>query len=137
MRLRWHRLRSGELDHELIWLLVSVTAAALAALWFALSLPWPRCTFLALTGLPCVTCGATRAAMAFLYGDLAAAWHFNPLASVLLGALALFDLYAAAVLITRAPRLRISLTSRLAPRLVAAVAIFAGLLNWGYLLRRL
>ena len=135
MRFHWRHLRAGELDHELIWLLVSVTAAVGAAFWLSLGLPWPRCTFLAVTGLPCFTCGATRAAMALLQADFSAAWLFNPLVFIVLCGLAVFDVYAAAVLITRAPRLRISMTNRSTSRVVAAVAGFAALLNWGYLLR--
>jgi hypothetical protein len=134
MRFHWRRLRAGELDHELIWLLVSVATAVLGTAWLRFGLPWPRCTFLAVTGLPCVTCGATRAAVAFLAGDTIGAWLMNPLVAVLLCVLVLFDLYAAAVLIARAPRLRISLTHPSAWRGIAAAAVLVGLLNWTYLL---
>jgi hypothetical protein len=137
MRFHWRRLHAGELDHELIWLLVSVATAAIGAAWLALRLPWPRCTFLAVTGLPCLTCGATRAAVAFLAGDLGGAWLMNPLVTVLLCALVVFDLYAAAVLIACAPRLRISLTHPSAWRGVAAAVVVVGVLNWAYLLRTL
>lgn len=136
MRLQWRRLRPGELDHELIWLLVSVTAAAVAAMWLALGLPWPRCTFLAVTGLPCFTCGATRSSLAFLYGDFAGAWQLNPLIFAALCALAVFDLYAAAVLITRSPRLRIGFAYARAGRIAAAGAVIAAGANWIYLLAR-
>ena len=136
MRLQWRRLRPGELDHELIWLLVSVTAAGCAALWLRLGLPWPQCTFLAVTGLPCFTCGATRASLAFLQADFELAWRLNPLIFAGLCALVVFDLYAAAVLITRAPRLRISFTYRPAARVVAAVAVAIAGVNWLYLLTR-
>lgn len=137
MRLHWRPLRPGELDHELIWLLVSVAAAGLGMMWLALHFPWPRCTFLAVTGLPCFTCGATRAAVAFLNADIDAAWRFNPLISVLLAALLVFDLYAVTVLLSGAPRLRISLANRTAPRVIVAVAVLIVLLNWGYLLTTL
>ena len=136
MRLQWRRLRPGELDHELIWLLVSVTAAGFAVLWLRLGLPWPQCTFLAVTGLPCFTCGATRASLAFLQTDFALAWRLNPLVFAGLCTLVLFNLYAAAVLITRAPRLRISSTYRRAARMVAAAAGVTAGANWLYLLTR-
>jgi hypothetical protein len=134
MRLHWRRLRRGELDHELIWLAVSVAAALLAGAWLALRLPWPRCTFLALTGLPCFTCGATRAGIAFLSGDFVAAWQFNPLVFVSLCGVVLFDLYAVAVLVGRLPRLRVSLSQRRVGRVLAAVLLSAAALNWAYLL---
>ena len=40
--------------------------------------PVYTCAFRFLTGLPCPTCGATRAALALLTGHLADAWGFNP-----------------------------------------------------------
>ena len=132
MRVYWRRLGPGELDHELLWLAVSVTSAALGAAWFALHLPWPRCHFRALFDIPCFTCGATRSAIALLHGDLPAAWSWNPLALIAMLAIAIFDLYALAVLVTRAPRLRISFGRAKWPLLMLLFA--AGALNWAYLL---
>ena len=132
MRVYWRRLRPGELDHELIWLLVTVTGAAIGAAWLAMHLPWPRCNFRALFGIPCVTCGSTRAATALLNGDVATAWAWNPLATVAMLAIAVFDLYALCVLVGRAPRLRVHLGSAKWP-LVGMIAT-AGALNWLYLL---
>jgi hypothetical protein len=134
MRLLW-RLRSApEPDHELIWLAVSVAAIAGAAVWLALALPWPKCPFLATTGLPCVTCGATRSTIAFLHGNLLAALRWNPLAFVALCGLVAFDLYAAVVLAGRMPRLRIvdwTIMEKNAAR-IAVISLLA--LNWIYLL---
>ena len=135
MRVQFRRLRPGELDHELLWLLVSVAAAGSMALWLALHLPWPLCTFRSITGLPCFTCGSTRAGIAFLQGDLGMAWRFNPLMSLAMGGMALFDLYALGVLLTGAPRLRIAL-SRFSARGVVALLGAAALVNWIYLLRQ-
>jgi hypothetical protein len=41
----------------------------------------PRCIFRAWTGAPCPTCGTTRAAIAFLGGNLTEALATNPLAT--------------------------------------------------------
>lgn len=136
MRVELRRLRPGELDHELIWLLVTVSAALLACAWLALHLPWPRCTFRALTGLPCVTCGATRSSLAFLHGNLATAWRFNPLVFVGLWAIAIFDLYALGVLSMRARRARVVSSNPRTRRWVLAAVVLAGLANWIYLLRQ-
>ena len=38
----------------------------------------PACPFRAVTGLLCPACGGTRMAYDLLHGDLAAAWHDNP-----------------------------------------------------------
>ena len=136
MRFQWRRLRPGELDAELIWLCVTAAAAILGAIWLALQLPLPQCSFRTFTGVPCVTCGATRAGAALLEGDALTAWRLNPLVFVALTSVAVFDLYALAVLLARSRRLRVGLTA--APARWAVVAISGGavVLNWIYLLRR-
>jgi hypothetical protein len=136
MRFQWRRLRPGELDAELIWLCVTVASAALGLIWLALQLPVPRCTFRTITGVPCVTCGATRAAIALAEGELSAAFWLNPLVFVGMAAVALFDLYALVVLVTRAPRLRVALPARRARPILVAISCGALLLNWIYLLRQ-
>jgi Protein of unknown function (DUF2752) len=134
MQFLRRRLAPGETDHELLWLSVSAGSLVCAAVWLALGLPWPRCVFHDLTGLPCLTCGATRCTIAFLHGNFIAAWTWNPLAFLALGGVALFDLYALIVLVFRAPRLRIVAFTRRAKNFarLAAIAILA--LNWIFLL---
>jgi hypothetical protein len=134
MRLVSRRLAPGEFDHELVWLTVSVTAIGAGAGWLWLGLDWPRCPLLAMTGYPCLTCGATRCAIAFGHGHMSQAWLWNPLALLGICGLVLFDLYAAIVLGAGLPRLR--LTNWTSPeKKVARIAIIALILaNWIYLL---
>ncbi len=120
---------------ELIWLLVTVSGAAGILLWLSLPLPWPQCTFRALFGIPCLTCGATRAALAFLHGNFLSAWRFNPMAALGFGLIALFDAYAFAVLASRAPRLRPAFAGQNQRRAAAGLIVSAALVNWIYLLR--
>jgi hypothetical protein len=128
------RLAPQELDHELLWLLVSLGAFVSLAFWLTAGLPTPQCAFQSLTGLPCPTCGATRAAWQFLHGHFAASLFFNPLAFLGYCAIALFDLYAAGVLLLRSPRLRIRNFTR-AEKLVIRGSILALFVcNWLYLL---
>jgi Protein of unknown function (DUF2752) len=66
------------------WLRLGLAAAVLLAL-LGLALlrparPFLPCGFHALSGLPCLFCGGTRAARAILHGDLQAAIYLNPLA---------------------------------------------------------
>jgi Protein of unknown function (DUF2752) len=134
MRLRVRRLAPGELDHELIWLSVSLSSLALAAGWLAIGLPWPRCMFHEITGFPCATCGMTRCAIQFFHGHLLAALKWNPLVFAFLCSVIAFDLYAFAVLVTRAPRLRICL-HRPGAKTFARISLISALaLNWVYLL---
>lgn len=65
----------------LLWLAAAVSAVALKPIWLAIAPLLRPCVFRTVTGIPCPTCGTTRAATAFLHGDLAAAVTANPLAA--------------------------------------------------------
>ena len=134
MQLLWRPIEPRETDHELIWLSVSLVSLGLAAVWFALRLPWPVCLFHALTGHPCVTCGATRSAIAFFHGQFFAAWNWNPLAFLFYCALSIFDAYAFVVLVTRAPRLRITHATATEKNFVRVAVVVLLAMNWIYLL---
>jgi Protein of unknown function (DUF2752) len=118
----------------MIWLLVSVGVLAGGAAWLAMGLAWPQCPFLAMTGLPCLTCGVTRATIAVCHGDFLSAFWWNPLAFVALCGVAVFDVYAAVVLLGRTPRLRIVDWTRMEKNVVRIAIVCAILLNWLYLL---
>jgi len=107
-----------------------------AAVWFALGLPWPHCIFLAVTGHPCLTCGATRAAIAFFHLDFWSAWKWNPLVFAALCGLSIFDAYAFAVSVIRAPRLRIVQFTPSEKSFLRLIAVILLLSTWIYLLSR-
>ena len=134
MRVVWRRMPAAGFDHELIWLALSLTALAggAASLWIGLR--WPQCPFLAMTGWPCLTCGATRSTIALLHGDLLRAFSWNPLAFLALCGVAVFDVYAAIVLLGRLPRLRIVDATRTERNVVHVAVVSALLVNWIYLL---
>jgi Protein of unknown function (DUF2752) len=134
MRLVWRRISPAEFNHELVWLAVSVAALIGGAVWLGLGLPGLRCPFLAVTGYPCLTCGATRCTIALLHGNVSLAWSWNPLAFVALCGVALFDLYAAMVLLTRWPRLRIVEWTRAEKNAVRIAVLVLIVVNWAYLL---
>src|SRR3954462_11119211 len=106
MRLVWRRIPPDNLNHELVWLAVSVAALVGGAVWLRVGFPSLRCPFLAVTGYPCLPCGATRCAIAFLHGNVGAAWSWNPLAVAGVVGEAFFEACGAMVVVTRAPRLR-------------------------------
>lgn len=134
MRLVWRRVPPEGSDHELIWLGVSLAAAIGGAIWLGLGIPMLRCPFLTVTGYPCLTCGATRCSIALVHGNFLAAWLWNPLAFVALCGVALFDVYAAIVLIARSPRLRFVDWTRTEKNAVRIVVVAIILANWIYLL---
>src|SRR5438094_10276618 len=96
-------LAPGETNHELLWLSVSSGGLALAAIWLALKLPWPHCLFHALTSHPCLTCGATRSAVAFFHARFFTALESNPLEFLFYCGLSIFNLYARAVTVILQP----------------------------------
>jgi hypothetical protein len=134
MRIRVQRLAPGEIDHELIWLSVSLVSLGLAAAWLTVGLPWPRCAFHEITGLPCITCGMTRCGTQFFHGHFLVALKWNPLVFMALCSLTVFDLYAVATLAARAPRLRIFFHKQTAKTFARIAVISALVLNWIYLL---
>ena len=134
MRIMARRLVPGEIDHELIWLSATMASVGGAVGWFALGLPWPRCAFHELTGLPCVTCGMTRCAIQFFHGHFPAAWKWNPLVFAFLCGVTAFDLYAFVTLAMRVPRLRIAHFNQCEKIFIRASVVALLALNWIYLL---
>lgn len=53
----------------------------------------PACTFRQVTGVPCPSCGATRAGLALAQGDLMVALSYNPLVVIGLGILFGWSVY--------------------------------------------
>jgi hypothetical protein len=131
--MRWRHLRSGEPDHELIWLSVSVASALIAWLWLRSGFPTPICVFHEMTGFACPGCGATRCVRNVMRGDLIAAFLMNPVVFITGAFFALYDAYAATVLALRLPRVRFDPI----PTWLCATARFGIpaliLLNWGWL----
>lgn len=134
MQLARRRLAPGELDHELVWLSVSIGSLGLAVAWLAIGLPWPHCLFHDLTGFPCLTCGATRSAIAFLHGNFLTALKWNPLVFAALCGLSVFNVYAVAALVFHAPRLRIHHFTPVEKLCIRGSVVALLLANWIYLL---
>ena len=114
-----------------IFLAIGVLGAAAVAVLHLDRLPILVCLFRAATGIPCLTCGATRAAALLATGDLSGAFAMNPLATA--GALALVPWGLADLVLL--PRGR-ALAVELAPSAAWAargLAVAAVLVNWGYL----
>ena len=134
MQISCQRLGPNEIDHEFVWLSVSVGSLGLAIAWFAVGLPWPRCVFHDLTGLPCLTCGATRAVIEFLHGHFVAALKWNPLVFVAVCGLSVFNAYAFVVLMGRARRLRMANLTNMEKKIARLSTLALLGANWIYLL---
>jgi hypothetical protein len=132
MRVRWRALRAGEVDHEALWSAVIAAGAVVGLVWLTVLGPLPiGCLFKIVSGFPCPTCGFGRAFAALWSGDVVAAFRSNPAAPTgVLGAM-VYLAYALAVILARAPRLRIEVTPDPARLLrCAAVAAMATLWVW-------
>lgn len=95
-------------------------------------LPFAICAFKALTGLPCPTCGSTRAVARLARLDLAGAFEMNPLATAAAAGLLAWGLLDLLLLARgRALGLEMSPTAGRVLRVAAVAAIVA---NWAYLI---
>jgi uncharacterized protein DUF2752 len=110
---------------------IGVLAAAAVGLLHLDALPITVCFFKLVTGLPCATCGSTRALGRLFHGDLAGALAMNPLATA--GMLALLPWAAAdLMLLTRGKAFGLELGPS-AARVARVAAVVAVFVNWAYL----
>ncbi len=95
-------------------------------------LPFALCYLKLTTGLPCPTCGSTRALGRLFALDVRGALAMNPAATLAAAALALWAL-ADLALLPRRRALGVQLAPRTA-RALRALAVAAVVLNWVFLL---
>jgi hypothetical protein len=124
--------RPGATPLGAIFLACGIAMAAGVGLLHLDRLPVAFCAFKALTGLPCLTCGTTRAFARLFTLDLPGAVAMNPLAAAVALALVPWGL-ADLVLLARGRALALEVSPGVAPFLrVAAVTVVAA--NWAYLI---
>jgi hypothetical protein len=126
------RAKADAMPLGAIFLAIGTVAALAVAVLHLDRLPIAVCLFHAVTGLPCLTCGATRALGDLVAGDVPGALAMNPLAT--LGAFALIpwgigDL----ALMTRGRALSLELAPP-AARVLRVAVVLAVIANWAYLI---
>jgi hypothetical protein len=131
-------LAAGEPDHERTWLLVGLATILAWLLAEAVLLPAMRvagvaCPWKAITGWPCLTCGATRALRALGAGAFATAFRLNPLVTLTAVLWVVWTAQAAVTWTFGLRRWRVSWADAdlTAMRWTAAVSVAA---SWGFLL---
>jgi hypothetical protein len=136
MTYEWRHLHPRELDQERLWVSLALAITAILALGQVSSqfeIPIPLCPLKHITGIPCPTCGGTRAVKALAHGAVLAALRWNPLVAI--AALAAIPVlaYAAYVILFRSPRVRLMLAPA-DQRLLRTAAWIAILANWAFLI---
>jgi hypothetical protein len=124
--------RPGATPLGAIFLVCGIVIAAAVGLLHLDRLPVTLCAFKVATGLPCLSCGTTRAFARLFTLDVRGAVAMNPLAAAVALAVVPWGL-ADLVLAARGRALALEISPGLAPAVrVAAVATVA--LNWAYLI---
>jgi len=114
------------LSIHVVWALILVTAL-LASRFLQSS----TCMFHELTGLPCLTCGSSRAVQALFAGDFLGMLYFNPLVILFCGVLFFFSLFKLLEFIFRFEiRVNVNRKFSFAARMTAITLIAA---NWLFL----
>lgn len=131
MKIRIEKYDGSRIYH-LIWgpiaLLILVTAGILKDLAVFL----PHCLFHQVTGLPCLTCGMTRAAIYLSEFNLPLSFHYNPLLPIVFFSLLLFSsLHLVGYLSSKRIELALSSADK---RIIRISVIVAVLGNWAYLI---
>ncbi len=110
-------------------ILCAAAAALVLRVMKELGLDYLPCGIRAVTGFNCLTCGATRATLALMRGDVAGAFWYNPLYTVFLGWVGYLYIRLAISLIKRPYRPYRPKMSRKHAFLMAAMAILFTILR--------
>lgn len=80
--MRWRPATREERQLAWLWAAAALSAIALRPFWLLIAPILPACPLRTLTGVPCPTCGSTRAGLSLAQGDPLGALHLNPLATL-------------------------------------------------------
>jgi uncharacterized protein DUF2752 len=131
MRVIFKRRNRGQIDFGIIY--GGIVLAVLFIPWFypVLSMS-PSCAFRGLAGVPCPTCGSTRAIVHLSHGEITSALAMNPIVSLVIVLSVLYFFYSVITQAFDCPRIGFILTER--EKNAARVAAMLLLLtHWGWL----
>jgi Protein of unknown function (DUF2752) len=124
-------MRAGDrrLGHAEVFAGIAAASFATARLLPLLSLGWP-CPFRAATGIPCASCGMTRAFVHLAHGEVARSLSASPAGAVLAASAWAFALLALGRLLLGRPWPALPAGAGRAAALTGVAALLA---NWAYL----
>ena len=134
MRFELEDLQPKAVNHELIWGSIGLCVALFSRFFPFDLIRLPPCLFHKITGIPCPTCGFTRAFRLMVSLRLLDAFLMNPLAALAFAFMVVFVVYAAVVLAFRTPRVRVHLSSRKELNIIRVLVAFIVISNWIYLI---
>ena len=132
MHLTFQNRATSQIEFGIIYGTMALLLIGAARVLPILSIA-PSCAFKGITGIPCPTCGTTRAVVYLSRGDVAAAFTMNPLAALGLMAAVPYLFYSVIALIFNLPRMSLVLnrSERIATQTTAVVLL---LVQWVYLI---
>lgn len=137
MRLVLQKSDSRKKDAELVLgvLLIPIllTLLLLAVLFLPQSM-MPRCNLYQHFGIPCPTCGSSRALQSLFSGDFAEAFRLQPFMIITGICLTAYSIYSYLVIFGKTPTLRIVEITRTNRLLIIAAAVLLVAADWLYLL---
>ncbi|MEE9555290.1 MAG: DUF2752 domain-containing protein [candidate division Zixibacteria bacterium] len=130
MRIRFDKYNPGSSVH-MIWGAIALLVIVTAGLYRDLIGLMPACVFHGITGIPCLTCGATRSVVSLSTFDLTSSFLLNPLLVIfIIGIIIFSSLHLAGFVFKRKLNLELTPQEKKGIR-IAVIALIA--LNWIYL----
>jgi hypothetical protein len=122
----------GQIEFGIIYGGFALIALVVTRFLPALTTVLPSCVFKGITGIPCPTCGATRAVMHLSRGDIIASLEMNPLVAIAVVSGMMYFIYSALTFLFNMRRITVIFAdNEMNPvRLIVALTVA---INWGYL----
>jgi hypothetical protein len=122
----------GQIEFGIIYGGFALIALVVTRFLPALTTVLPSCVFRGITGIPCPTCGATRAVMHLSRGDIIASLEMNPLVAIAVVSGMMYFIYSALTFLFNMRRITVIFAdNEMNPvRLIVALTVA---INWGYL----
>ena len=129
--MKWRTATREERQLALLWGVAAVSSLALRPLWLEIVPFLPACPFRVLTGVPCLSCGTTHAAVALLEGRVMDAFAANPPAALAGVAFVVGGVVAPVWVVSRLPMPEVPTPL---PRWLRAGAFATFAASWAYLI---